>query len=66
MNILALSLPLSSLSKVVLVTIRYPVILSTFLSTHGTSPHEREMLVGEVEETFRSCGGAEGAAVYST
>ena len=46
-------------------TIWYPVIQYTFLSTHGTSPHEREMLVGEVEETIRSVGGAEGAAVYS-
>ena len=42
-------------------TIWYPVIPSTFLSSHGTFPHEREMLVGEVEEIIRSTGGAEGA-----
>jgi hypothetical protein len=38
----------------------YPVT-SAFLSTHGTRPHVKVMLVWEVEVTWRSAGGEEGA-----
>ena len=37
-------------------------LTSTFLSRHGTRPHVKVMPVWEVEETWRSVGGEEGAA----
>ena len=41
----------------------YPLIISTFLSAHGTRPHMMDALVTDVVITGES-GEAEGAAAH--
>ena len=62
MKFVLLVVPVIRLSEELIKTTWY-VILSEFLSSHGISPHEMVMLVEEVEEMARSCGGDEGATV---
>ena len=41
-------------------------LISEFLCSHGTLSHVMVMEVGEVEETWRSAGGEDGAACSKT